>query len=539
MPLKALRAKSRLDSDGIVPPGSPAEFVKLDRPQVDWDDVILPQEVKRNVQNFIETWPDVRRTLEGIATGPKSSLVTPPVMLFHGASGSGKTLLAKAVAAKLGKPLLEVGLDGGGHFSSIEVVRAALDEAEKSDSIVFIDEAHEYLSSDSKFLRAFLVELDRCLSFVILATSQTDTLDTAVERRILLKVELPDPDLEARTEILKRHLPKGVNMAPDVDLQKAARLYVLTGGDLRNLMTLTTLEAVKVSKGQSKPVIGWKELDRAASIVTHSSFSDVWRTGALMPAEESGQMKLQSWAEQILAVGKAHFELQEKAMRGQSHPWKDMGLKVLVQGYPSHGVHGQFDGIIAQMGVGYAYASVIGAIIETKREKVTSRRRKQLEEIFDSDLLSERLVLLLDHNEDLVKVLSIAPEKANDEGKILDGFLRFKGMGVLVSQARTLHPEWRAKFHLVLDAGSTGQIPTDAWNSLVRADVPLKLNEQEMLQKLGLNYGDVLKAAFHAWVKSVADGKGKKITQEEFVRAARIVRCEGRSERPFFGGSAT
>ncbi|OGK92458.1 MAG: cell division protein FtsH [Candidatus Rokubacteria bacterium GWC2_70_24] len=194
----------------------------------------------------------------------------PKGVLLVGAPGTGKTLLAKAVAGEAAVPFFSL---SGSDFVEMFVgvgaarVRDLFAQAQaKAPSIVFIDEldalgkargispvmgGHDEREQTLNQLLAELDGFDSQKGVIIMgATNRPEILDPALLRpgRFDRKVVIDRPDLKGREKILRVHV-RGVKLAPDLDLsQVAARTPGFVGADLANLVNEAALGAARVEK---------------------------------------------------------------------------------------------------------------------------------------------------------------------------------------------------------------------------------------------------------------------------------------------------
>ena len=194
----------------------------------------------------------------------------PKGVLLEGRPGTGKTLLAKAVAGEAGVPFFSI---SGSDFVEMFVgvgasrVRDLFAEAKKNaPCIVFIDEIDAVArrrgtgmggghDEREQTLNQLLVEMDGFGVnegiIVMAATNRVDILDPAILRpgRFDRKITIGSPDVKGREEILKVHA-KNKPLAEDVNLEEVAQTTSgFTGADLENLLNEAAITAAKEGRG--------------------------------------------------------------------------------------------------------------------------------------------------------------------------------------------------------------------------------------------------------------------------------------------------
>jgi cell division protease FtsH len=205
----------------------------------------------------------------------------PKGVLLAGAPGTGKTLLAKAVAGEAGVPFFSM---SGSEFVEMFVgmgaarVRDLFAQAQqKAPCIIFIDELDALGKARGmnpmgghdereQTLNQLLVEMDGFESnkgvIIMAATNRPEILDPALLRpgRFDRQVVLDRPDLKGREKILQVHT-KNVSMGPDVNLVEiAARTAGFVGADLANLVNEAALRAAR----RGSETVAMQDFDEAA-----------------------------------------------------------------------------------------------------------------------------------------------------------------------------------------------------------------------------------------------------------------------------------
>jgi len=241
---------------------SKAKVVLEDRPKTTFRDVAGADEAKQELQEIIEFLKDPKRFQRLGGKIPKGALLV-------GAPGTGKTLLAKAVAGEAGVPFFSM---SGSDFVEMFVgvgasrVRDLFDQGKRNaPCIVFIDEldavgrqrgaglggGHD---EREQTLNQLLVEMDGFDSnegvILLAATNRPDVLDPALLRpgRFDRQIVVDKPDVRGREGILRVHT-RGVPLADDVDVRVLARATPgLSGADLANLVNEAALLAARKNR---------------------------------------------------------------------------------------------------------------------------------------------------------------------------------------------------------------------------------------------------------------------------------------------------
>ena len=225
-----------------------------------FDDIEGVDEAEENLQEIVDYLHNPQKYTEIGATMPKG-------LLLVGPPGTGKTMLAKAVAGEADVPFFSM---SGSEFVEMFVGRGAAkvrdlfkQAKEKAPCIVFIDEIDAIGGKRSngggmgghdereQTLNQLLTEMDGFEGnsgvIILAATNRPETLDPALTRpgRFDRRVPVELPDLKGREAILKVHSKK-VKLSDDVDFNRIARMASgASGAELANIINEAALRAVR------------------------------------------------------------------------------------------------------------------------------------------------------------------------------------------------------------------------------------------------------------------------------------------------------
>ena len=243
---------------------------------IHFDDVAGEDEAKENLAEIVDYLHNPKKYTDAGASMPKG-------LLLVGPPGTGKTMLAKAVAGESGVPFFSIsGSEFVGMFVGMGAskVRDLFKQAkEKAPCIVFIDEIDaigkkrdgQVGGNDEReqTLNQLLTEMDGFEGnngvIILAATNRPESLDPALTRpgRFDRRVPVELPDLKGREAILKVHAKK-IKPADDVDFHTIARMASgASGAELANIVNEAALRAVR----QGRTIVHEADLEESVEVV--------------------------------------------------------------------------------------------------------------------------------------------------------------------------------------------------------------------------------------------------------------------------------
>ena len=231
-------------------------------PRFTFDDVILGQKQKQSIEIALSRQINHDLIFNTWGFSKKIPYGNSLAMLFSGKPGTGKTMMAEAIAHKLNKTLLVA------NYAQIQNMYVGETEkhitnifrlAKERDGVLLWDEADAMFytrdtasqSWEARDINVILQELEQFSGVVILTTNRTIALDHALERRLTLKVNFEMPDAEQREKIWNNLIPEQAPFSPDIHLHDIAVKYEISGGLIKNAI----LQAAQYAAWKSSPMI--------------------------------------------------------------------------------------------------------------------------------------------------------------------------------------------------------------------------------------------------------------------------------------------
>ena len=213
-----------------------------------WSQIVLPADIHDSIVELVARIRHRRTVYDTWGFDQVMSTSRGLTALFQGGPGTGKTLVASAIAHELGLDLYRIDLSrvmSKWIGETEQNLAKVFDAAEEGQALILFDEADSlfgkrtevrtsvdrYANLETNYL---LQRLDTFEGVAVLTTNLGTAIDAAFKRRLSCRLTFPFPDEEARERLWRVHLPDQLPLAGVLDLADLARRYKMSGGYIRN-----------------------------------------------------------------------------------------------------------------------------------------------------------------------------------------------------------------------------------------------------------------------------------------------------------------
>ena len=230
---------------------SVGRIARLETPNLSLLNVILGADQLTHVRELVENHQNYRRLITDWGFDKVLPYGRGLTLLFSGPSGTGKTLLAHALASHVKRSVISLSAADLPETGGIDAaVRDLFSEATMRDSIVLIDECEALLGKTDKRKATAFKAIEGFEGILVLTTNHPEQLDDALERRIIQTLHFEVPDSELRRQIWEVHLPPEVPLEGDIDLEHLANTYDFSGGTIKNAILVAVNRAIARNPGE-------------------------------------------------------------------------------------------------------------------------------------------------------------------------------------------------------------------------------------------------------------------------------------------------
>jgi SpoVK/Ycf46/Vps4 family AAA+-type ATPase len=249
-------------------------------PKISLKDVILPEEHKKKIEEFIWFYHNRQKSgwdLADLGVSGNSAL-------FYGPPGTGKTMLAEALGGELKKEVAIVkyeSLIDCWVGDSEKNVQSIFSQNRDANNVLLFDECDALLESRSdardavdkmnnRIINILLQELEKYPGIVVFTTNRAVALDPALERRIALKMEIGRPAKKVRKAIWKKMTAGKIPLENGINWDEIAEIN-LSGGEIKNAL-INLAKDPEVNRPAYK--VNTADLLRSARMEVGSAFKD-------------------------------------------------------------------------------------------------------------------------------------------------------------------------------------------------------------------------------------------------------------------------
>ena len=222
---------------------------------LDWSHLVLSPNVLGLLEEICDWHRHQRTLLED--WGLRGRLRSGSINLFHGPSGTGKSLAAALLGKRCGVGVLRVDLSAvvSKYIGETEKnLSMAMEQAESSGAVLFFDEADALFgrrtraeTANDRFANQevsyLLQRIEEFSGIIILASNLRMNIDDAFLRRFHLVIEFPMPQSAERLRLWQSAFGSRLSCHPDLSLERLSEKYELTGGAIVNVVRVAALRA--------------------------------------------------------------------------------------------------------------------------------------------------------------------------------------------------------------------------------------------------------------------------------------------------------
>ncbi|KAL1496903.1 hypothetical protein AB1Y20_014482 [Prymnesium parvum] len=497
-------------------------------PTVNVEEVVLSESKKKLVLDTVRHFDTFTQASKNLDLHKRLAYGRGMVLLFYGPSGTGKTMMANALARLINKKVLMINFPQLGANAAGAVLKLVFREAKIHDAILFFDECESIFMDRTKGnmqVNTVLTELERHEGLCVLATNRPMDLDEAMHRRITLAIEFTKPDQLLREQIWRSMHPPKLQLADDVDFMALARKYELSGGFIKNAW-LTAL-SISVAREGLTPTVTQADLHEGAAHqlrgrLAMSNFDRgvVPRYGlenVILPSSVKEKLK------QIVNYQKAQAVLFGQWGFEKQHG-RAQGISALFHGPPGTGKTMAAEAIGFDVGRPLLVVNCAQLI-----DKYVGESAKNIERVFD-EAKNQDAVLVFDEAEGLFA------ERSNDGGStnrhdnlnvgvLLHHMETFSGVVVAITNRYAqVDSAFHRRFKFILEfALPDGATRSKLWRKLIPDAAPLEkdVDFEALGDRFELSGGSIKSAVFRAAVEaSLQSDVDKRLITMEALRTS-------------------
>eukprot|EP01012_Entosiphon_sulcatum_P036076 TRINITY_DN4590_c0_g2_i1.p1 TRINITY_DN4590_c0_g2~~TRINITY_DN4590_c0_g2_i1.p1 ORF type:complete len:1023 (-),score=187.66 TRINITY_DN4590_c0_g2_i1:6-3074(-) len=490
--------------------------------------VILPEATKELIIQAVSNFQEFQDQKAALGLDTMLQYGMGLILLFWGPSGTGKTLMANALATHLNKKVLLINFPTLGVKDAGKVLQLVFREALVNNALIFFDECEVLFESRDRRgaqqcngITTLLTEMERFPGLIVLATNRPHVMDDAMRRRISLSIEFRQPDHMLRERIWKSLMPPDVQYAEDVNFRALSHRYEISGGFIKNAALAALREAL--THGEKETRLSQSDFHHGCRLQLRGSLNAKSFYHKATPLAGFDQLRLPQATRRLLE----DIVNAEKARNVLCGSWgfesefANQGVSALFYGPPGTGKSQ------AALAVGFEVGQPLKVVNAAQLvSKYIGETSKNIEAVFD-DARANNAVLLFDEAEGLFGSRHVGSGSTSryanvDVGVLLYLMERFPGVVILIAnRISDIDAAFfrRLKFQVEFDLPDFN-LRQELWRALIPVRAPLADNvDFTRLAKLPLSGGAIRTAIIRASTRA-AVRDSSEITMQDLLSAA-------------------
>lgn len=331
------------DLNGTLPPGTTSGYYFtslgdinsffIEKPlttKVDFETVVLAEEKKIQVVHALKQIDNYKLIFDNWGFGKTFEKGRGVSMLFYGLPGTGKTLMAQAIASKLDYSLNIIStadIQSSQPGEAERNIRKYFKESKGQKHILLFDECDSLIFSRGSVgpilasqVNELLSQLERFDGVTIFTTNRLGTLDEAVNRRLSVKIQFLLPTVEERIKIWQRMFPEEAPLDPKINWKSLAK-HKIAGGHIKNAVLRAAREASVQDMDDDKKIIKMEHLLAGVKheVTSHEEFQKAKRAetnrGAAFYGPEMSEDNKITKGGDLKSVRKSVLEMRQTGVK--------------------------------------------------------------------------------------------------------------------------------------------------------------------------------------------------------------------------------
>ncbi|MFT7622173.1 MAG: SpoVK/Ycf46/Vps4 family AAA+-type ATPase [Myxococcota bacterium] len=409
-------------------------YARLSYPTISLDHVVLAEKTLDTVLSLAQQFAGNLRGAAARMNSEMGEAERGGVLQFVGPAGTGKTHTARAIAAHLGVPVLEVdcGRLGGDDLRFKQALESVFWQARLLNAVLVLDRPEAIMGDASPKLPAVFAEFERWQGLAILTSIDPKKLDSAASGWIVYQFEFEAPEVGERQRLWTMHLATDPPPAESVSIEELATQYEVTGSQIRNACLVAANMAL-AEAGEGEAQVTMDHLKRAAHTQMRASLSQYARRSKMklrlddliLPDDEKAEIQSIIEAARTRAFVMSKWGFANKLSTGK-------GLVIMFCGEPGTGKT-----LCAEIMANMLELQLYQISIPNVMSKFIGETEKNIAEIFHT-AKANHAMLLFDEADSLfasrVKVESSVDKFSNMETNLLlQEIERFEGVIILTT----------------------------------------------------------------------------------------------------------